>query len=146
MLIRGEWLLCDDGEFRPVVTGNVQAADGSLHSERFLIDSGADSTVLGVALLNKLGLTASPPPPGITVSGVGGSQGCVVVSTMLELLRDDGGQATVRGKFLAFQTPGAVELSILGNDVLYHFDLILARQHGEVLLLAPSHHYHIEST
>ena len=36
------------------------------------------------------------------------------------------------------------DLSILGRDVLNHFDLILSRRRNEVLLLAPNHHYRVD--
>jgi hypothetical protein len=35
-------------------------------------------------------------------------------------------------------------MSILGRDVLNHFDLILSRRRNEVLLVAPNHQYRIE--
>lgn len=49
-----------DGITRPIVYARVQAADGSLERDRFLIDSGADRTVLSADLLIRLAL---PPAP-----------------------------------------------------------------------------------
>ena len=46
MEIAGEWLRCDDGVTRPVVGAGVLAADGTVVPDRFLVDSGADRTVL----------------------------------------------------------------------------------------------------
>ena len=40
--------------------------------------------------------------------------------------------------------PTATDLSILGRDVLNHFDVILSRRNNEVLLLAPNHRYRVE--
>ena len=37
----------------------------------------------------------------------------------------------------------ATDMSILGRDVLNHFDLILSRRRSEVLLLAPNHQYRV---
>jgi hypothetical protein len=62
MLIAGEWWVCDDGVTRPIVAALVQGGDGRFHCERFLVDSGADRTVLSAALLNRTGLPQSAPP------------------------------------------------------------------------------------
>jgi len=50
MRIVGEWEACDDGETRPVIEVRVARADGSFAHDLFLIDTGADRTVLGAAL------------------------------------------------------------------------------------------------
>ena len=51
----------------------------------------------------------------------------------------------VRGEFAGFTDPTATDLSILGRDVLDHFDVLISRRHNEILLLAPRHRYRIES-
>src|SRR5712691_10181383 len=51
MLIAGAWRLRDDGVMRPIVRTRVLGSDGSLVAEDFLIDSGADRTVLSATLL-----------------------------------------------------------------------------------------------
>src|SRR5574341_1114368 len=58
MLIAGEWKLRDDGVMRPIVRARVLGSDGSLVAEDFLIDSGADRTVLSATLLARLPLLA----------------------------------------------------------------------------------------
>jgi Aspartyl protease len=126
---------------RPAMPVDVLGAGGILFHRRFLVDSCADHTVLSAALLNDLGLPASPPPPALTFQGVGGTSPFVVISTVLEFARDDGGTARVRGQFVAFTDPQATDMSILGRDVLDHFDVIISRRRNEVLLLAPTHHY-----
>jgi len=45
--------------------------------------------------------------------------------------------------FGAFTSESALDLSILGRDVLANFDLILGRRRNEVLLLAPPHQYFV---
>lgn len=37
----------------------------------------------------------------------------------------------------------AIDLSILGRDVLNNFDVIISRPRNEVLLLAPRHTYQV---
>jgi hypothetical protein len=66
------------------------------------------------------------------------------VQTVVVLTRDDGGEVFMRGEFAAFTDRSATDLSILGRDVLNHFDLILSRRRNEVLLLAPNHQYRVE--
>ena len=43
-----------------------------------------------------------------------------------------------------FIDPTATDLSVLGRDVLNHFDLIISRRQNEIFLLTPRHQYHIE--
>jgi hypothetical protein len=141
MQIVGDWLVCDDGVTRPVLRAQVRGVDGQPTSEHFLVDSGADRTVFGAALLRRLQLPTTPPPPGMGLVGVGGASGFVVVNTMVELTRDDGGPARIQGEFAVFTDLSATDLSVLGRDVLDHFDVILSKRRRQVLLLAPSHQY-----
>jgi hypothetical protein len=143
MLIRGEWLQHDDGILRPILRVKVLSGFGTLIPANFLIDSGADSTALSEALWKRVQLPSQPPAPELGLSGIGGKASFVVISTVMELLRDDGGVARVRGDFAAFTDPAATDLSVLGRDVLDNFDLILSRRRNEVLLLTSYHHYQI---
>jgi hypothetical protein len=146
MLIVGKWLLCPDGITRPVVRVNVQAADGSMVAETFLVDSGADRTVLSAGLANQLALPPVAPPAGLNLAGIGGAQAIVVIATMLEFTRADAGPAVrVHGTFAAFTDPAATDTSIVGREVLDNFDVILSRRRNEVAFLAPNHSYRIES-
>jgi hypothetical protein len=144
MLIVGEWKLRDDGVTRPIVRAKVQGRNGSLVAADFLIDSGADCTVFSAALLARLGLPTRSTQPGFSLSGIGGTSEFVVVATVMEFIRDDGGPARVRGEFAGFTDPTATDLSVLGRDVLDNFDLIISRRRNEIFLLAPKHRYRIE--
>lgn len=123
----------------------VFGADGSRHSERFLVDTGADSTAFSAALLQKLQFLGNHAHPGYSLQGIGGSSAFVIVTTVIELTRDDGGPARIRGSFSAFTDPAATDLSILGRDVLANFDVITSRRRNEVLLLAGNHQYQVLS-
>ena len=90
----------------------------------------------------KLGLPEKPAPAGVVLQGIGGVSGHVLVNSVLEFSRDDGGAAHVRGEFAAFTDPTATDLNILGRDVLNNFDVILSHRRNEVLLLAPNHRNH----
>jgi hypothetical protein len=143
MQIVGEWLLGKDGITRPVVEAAVGGVAGKPCAEHFLIDTGADRTVFSAALLAKLRLPVNQPPLGSALTGISGDSTFVLVTTVVEFVRDDGGPARVRGEFAAFVDPAATDLSILGRDVLNNFDVILSRRRNEILLLAPNHHYHV---
>ena len=142
MVIKGLYILGPDGMTRPVLELKIRRASGLSQTARFLIDSGADRTVFCSDLLGRLNLP-SHVPQGITYQGIGGASPIVVVTTVLELQRADGGVATVRGDFAAFTDPQAADLSILGRDVLDHFDVIQSRRRNEVLLLAQPHQYRV---
>lgn len=144
MVIVGEWLLCDDGITRPAVRAKVLGADGPFHVEFFLVDSCADRTVFSAALLSKLGFSPAPSPSAISLQGIGGNQAFVLVNTVMEFTREDGGPANVRGEYAAFTDPSATDLSILGRDVLNHFDAIVSKRRQQVLLLAGTHQYRVE--
>jgi hypothetical protein len=143
MRIVGEWLVCDDAMTRPAIRALVQAVDGSLQRGLFLIDSCADRTVLGSGLSDTLGFPNTPAPEGMILKGISGVCEFVVVKPVIELSCDDGGRANMRGEFAAFTDPSATDLSILGRDILDHFDVILSRRRDEVLLLALDHQYRV---
>ncbi len=138
----GEWHRGEDGVVVPTVKSRFVTADGQLIHERFLIDSGADRTVLTAKLLDRLGVV--PAAPADTLRGVGGSQAFVLVPAVFELRRDDGPWVTFRGVYAALLGPGVSEFSLLGRDVLDLFDVILSRQRNEIALLAGNHTYRID--
>jgi len=144
MLIAGKWQVGDDGVLRPLVRAAVSGIDGRLVADDFLIDSGADRTVLSAALLARLSLPTRSAPSGSILSGIGGGCAFVLVTSAVEFIREDGGVVRVRGEFAGFTDPTATDLSILGRDVLDNFDLIISWRRSEVLLLAPRHYYRIE--
>ncbi|MBI3823286.1 MAG: hypothetical protein HY289_11505 [Planctomycetes bacterium] len=143
MRIAGEWRLCDDGVVRPVLLVRVDGPSGVRFDETFLVDPGADRTVFSEALLVKLGGATAPAPSGVSLGGIGGSQAFVQVQATLSFQTTDGSPATVQGQFAAFTDPLATDFSILGRDVMDHFDVILSRRRNELCLLAPPSRYDI---
>jgi hypothetical protein len=81
MRIDGEWALFDDGVTRPMVSGEVLAADGSWAKFLFLVDTGADRTVFSAAVFAQLGFRPVASEDGI--SGLGGRAQSVVVETQI---------------------------------------------------------------
>ena len=144
MLVKGEWQRCDDGITRPLVRATVLDVAGLSLPEDFLIDSGADRTVLSASLLTRLRLPTQSPPPERSLSGVGGSSAFVIVTTVVECSREEGGTVRMRGEFAGLTDIDATDLSVLGRDVLDHFDVLLSRRRNEVVFLAQRHHYRVE--
>jgi hypothetical protein len=118
----------------------VKKGNGQFEDAHFLVDTGADRTVLHADLLALLNLSASPPP-GLTFQGIGGAASVVVVTTVLELRRTDGILVHFHGQFAAFTDPRAADRSVLGRDVLDHFDVIVSKRRNQVLLVAGNHQY-----
>ncbi len=143
MRIVGDWFLFEDGESRPILRAKVQTGRGMMVTEQFLVDTGADRTVFSAALLQQLASPVEPAPADERMLGIGGAAPYVIVESTIELTRDDGGPAVVRGKFAAVTDPLATDLSVMGRDVLNNFDVIVSRPKNEVLLLAPRHCYQI---
>jgi hypothetical protein len=144
MRIDGEWALCDDGVIRPVVRGEVEAADGSWLAAPFLVDLGADCTVLAHDVLRFLGFTTSLDQQDL--GGIAGTTNASVLDTRVRLMRDDGATVTFRGRYAALTRPEAMELSVLGRDILGHFAVIADQPGGVVCLLRDRHCYRIEES
>lgn len=69
MRIDGKWLWCDYDVRRPVIRGEILAASGSWEEVEFLVDTGADRTVLSSTALAKTGL--QPLATRSLISGLG---------------------------------------------------------------------------
>jgi predicted aspartyl protease len=141
MRISGVWHLCDDGMVRPVLRGEILAGDGSWLKARLLVDTGADRTVFSADILDALDLQPTNSPD--QLSGVGGMAASVVVETQIRLTHDDAGKAVFRGQFAGFTDLEALDMSVLGRDILNLFALIVDRQRDIVCLLGQEHSYTI---
>jgi predicted aspartyl protease len=142
MRIDGQWLVGDDGVVRPVISGDIRTADGSWEQCEFLVDTGADCTVLSAATLAKLGLQPLAMPEGL--SGVGGMVATVTVEIELHLMREDGGNVVFRGQYAAVTELEALDISVLGRDITRLFAVIVDRPHDVVCLVGQRHRYTIE--
>lgn len=137
MVIAGAWTLEGDGIVRPMLRILFDVEDGHRESELFLVDSGADCTVLTSHLVAKLGFVSSS---GGQLIGLGGTSSSATVDAVLTFLTTAGHDIRVRGTYAC--APGSdLDLNVLGRDVLAHFDVILSRRRNEVLLIAGNHSY-----
>lgn len=139
MRIVGAWRTCDDGIVRPVLRVVLFDARGHPLTEWFLIDTGADQTVLSGTAYFRLGIAGHRPDGGHRLMGIGGASDFVLITTEAELTRDDGQVVKIRGDLAAFTDATATDFSVLGRDVLDNFDLVVSRRKNEICLLAGNH-------
>jgi hypothetical protein len=142
MRIDDQWLWCDDGIMCPVMSGEILAGNGSWEKSEFLVDTGADRTVLSAATLAKLGLRPLPIQEGI--SGLGGMIDPVIVETQLRFTLEDAGKVVFRGQYAAVTELEALDISVLGRDIICLFAVIVDQFHDVVCLLGQRHRYTIE--
>ncbi|HMF15368.1 MAG TPA: retropepsin-like aspartic protease [Gemmataceae bacterium] len=141
MRIDGLWHLCDDGILRPVIHGEILAGDGSWVKAPLLVDSGADRTVFSADVMEALHLQPIDSPD--RLSGVGGAAASVVVDTQLRLTHDQAGKAIFKGQFAGFTEVEALDMSVVGRDILNLFALIIDRQGDTICFLGQDHYYTI---
>jgi predicted aspartyl protease len=142
MRIDGQWLLSDDGVMRPMISGEILTGNGSWERSEFLVDTGADRTVLSAATWAKLALQPVAMPEGI--SGVGGMVDSVIVETQIQLTREDAGNVVFRGRYVAVTELEALDINILGRDITDMFAVIVDRPRDVVCLVGQRHRYSIE--
>ena len=139
MRIDGEWFESNERLPQPIVIGVLQATDGQWVKCQFLIDTGSDTTVLSPAVLRQLGHPVTLAPKQLL--GVGGTVETWLVQTKLAFLRTDGQPVVIEGAYSAFQVEGALEMSVLGYDIIHLFALIVDWPGNTVCLVVPPHSY-----
>ena len=142
MQINGEWLLFDDGIARPVIRGEVLGNTGLWESAEFLIDTGADRTVFSAPTLAMLQL-----PSIVTqdrIGGLGRTADSVAVETQIRFGHEAGGTVTFRGQYTAVTAEEALDISVLGRDIIGLFAVIVDQPGNVVCLLGQRHRYRIE--
>jgi hypothetical protein len=138
MLLSGLFLECEDGIVRPAIEGEVLTADGIWVQAPFLLDTASDRTVLCEpvrALLNQ-GQVATKG-----FVGIGGQAVAIVIATKIRFPTSTGGEALFDGQFSAFSDAAALDMSVLGRDIINLFALIVDRPGDVVCLLGQRHRY-----
>jgi hypothetical protein len=141
MQINGEWLACDDGIVRPVIRGEVLAANGSWVPVPFLLDTGADRTVFSAAVL--AALRAHVLPASERLSGLGGTVRTASLATQVRLSHEESRKVVFRGSYAAITDLELLDMSVLGRDITDMFAVVVDRPGNVVCLLGQWHQYRI---
>ena len=141
MRFDGEWLECDDGIVRPVMRAEILAGSGVWRAFELLVDTGADRTVISANVLETLRLETEQSRD--RIGGVGGLVDSVNVRTQIRLTRDDGQKAVFRGSYAACTEHEALDMSVLGRDLLEMFAVIVDRRAEVIALIGGQHRYAI---
>ena len=141
MLVKGRWHEFQGEATRPIIEASVLTADGEWEPVTFLLDAGADRTVLEARLIPLLTPVDSPAALSPQLGGVGGLVETVQMQTRIRFFRDDGGHVSVKGPFAVFTELESSDISLLGRDVTNNFDVIYSFLKRDVLLLSAPHTY-----
>ena len=142
MRLNRRWEQTSSGVFVPTIKVEARASDGTWRNASFLIDTGAEISVLRYELLYALQLYRETND-GSSLSGLGGGTASMRVATTLRIDRDDGVPVHFHGVFHGLTDPIELDMSILGRDILRHFALIVDRPGLVVTLVAGQHGYRI---
>jgi hypothetical protein len=110
----------------------------------FLVDTGADCTVFSAAVLDALGFNSAPASR--MLGGVGGTTESVEIATQIQFLRNDQANVVFRGQFGAMTHMEALDISVLGRDIMNLFAVIVDRAGNVVALIRPPHRYTVQTT
>src|SRR5262245_25806806 len=141
MVINGEWMICADGVSRPLIRGELQTGKGAWESVAFLVDTAADRTVLSAPVMVELELPHAAAPE--RLGGLGGMTEMVTVESNLRLTKQDAGKVNFRGQYAAVTDVDALDICVLGRDILGLFAVIVDEPHQVVCLLSQRHSYAI---
>ena len=144
MRIDGAWNLGDDGIARPVIRGEILTSRGLWMRAPFLVDTGADQTVFSAAILTAVSL--QPRTAQDRISGVGGVVSSVIVETQIQFYRETGSTVVFRGQYRAVTEVEALDISVLGRDIMGLFSVIVDQPGNVVCLLGQRHRYTIEQS
>jgi hypothetical protein len=99
--------------------------------------------VLTRDLLDELGLPEMKSL--VPLEGIGGRFQTVDVVAQVRFRRDDGGEVVITNRCAAMTDPDALEMSVLGRDIIGLFALIFDRPGNVVCLGGQRHGYSIRS-
>jgi len=143
MYIPGEWHLCDDGVERPVIRGEALGLTGAWEKTLFLVDTGADRTVLSADILAAMALPTLPA--GDRLGGLGGVVDSALVETTIRLPDGRAGKVTIQGQFAAVNDPEVLDMSVLGRDITGLFAVIVDLPANIVCMVGQRHRYVIQA-
>ncbi len=141
MQFNGSWWICDDEVIRPTLPGELGSRGSEFIPVRFLVDTGADRTVISAAILKLLRLDEDLAK--LNLRGVGGQVQCITIPLTLRIQRENGQWVTFDGEFADFTDPAALDMSVLGRDITNLFAMIIDRPQGIVCMVTQRHRYSI---
>lgn len=141
MRISGQWIKSNGGIDWPIVLATIAGGRRIVSELPFLIDTGADQTLLSAEVAALLDLPSARL--GGALHGVGSVIDSVVVSTSITLRREDGIDVRFSGVFACCTQPEVLDVSVLGRDILNHFAVVVDHPARSVFLLRDRHHYSI---
>jgi hypothetical protein len=144
MRIKGAWELGDEGIVRPVIRGEILTSRGLWMRVPFLVDTGADQTVFSAAIL--AALSFQPRAAQDRIGGVGGIVNSVLVETQIQFYRETDSPVVFRGQYRAVTEVEALDISVLGRDIMGLFSVIVDQPGNVVCLLGQRHRYTIEQS
>jgi hypothetical protein len=144
MRCEGRWLVCHDHITRPVIEVGLVDPDGRSESYTFLIDTGADATVLTFVAVAHLGVEVVPSKR--PMEGIGGPTPAVEFVAELYVLNTARELVRLRGNVLGKSRPVEHDLCVLGRDLLNNFAVIVDRPADTVCLLSGRHRYVIQES
>jgi len=83
-------------------------------------------------------------PPDNAIGGFGGIVATVIIEGQFRIARDDGINVVFRGRFAACTEVDALELCVMGRDVLDMFALIVDRRADLIAIIGQDHTYGIQ--
>jgi len=138
-MIRGR-LIGIPGRLRPFVLAHLSLPSHHIAGDiNFLVDTGADSTLLAPSDASLLAIDTTRLAQGPPSTGVGGSTPTVQATAVITL---DQRNFNIGLRVLAPQTQAQRRAlsripSLLGRDIISSFALVLEERTGRVLLLDP---------
>lgn len=143
MRLDGRWHVCDDEVVRPTLFGEVQTAAGAWVNTRFLLDTGADRSVLSADILARIGVPKDAPQS--QIAGVGGVTDTMVIHTTLRFSTSEHAKVTFKGLFRAVTNLETLDMSVLGRDVTDLFAVIFDRPQDLICLVSQAHGYTVHA-
>jgi len=124
-----------------VLRGTIDRSDGTPLPIHLLVDSCADRTVFSADVFEQLGLSAQESSS--RLGGVGGMVDSIEVEARLCLLDAQANPIGFSSRYAVILSSEALDMSVLGRDILNLFAVILDRTSDNVCLLREPHRYAI---
>jgi hypothetical protein len=90
MRFEGGWVICSDGVERPAITIDLLLPSGQIAAAPFLLDTGADATVIAYDVAQQLAAYTSLVPNSAPATGIGGVTPTAILAADLLLTAIDG--------------------------------------------------------